>query len=112
MDLEDEVLIDDDMRAALDDHFLGVDGVTSGDQFGGVSYLLNGQPFAILMEGVVALRLAPQNIQHALTLAGVSPFRPPSLDDPIRGWVQFVMLLPEDILELEAWYQLAMEQVK
>lgn len=112
MNIDEEILIDQDMRAALDNHFLGMDGVTSGDQFGGVSYLLNGQSFAILMEGVVALRLSPENMQHALTLAGVSPFRPPSLDDPIRGWLQFVMLLPEDVLELEAWYQLAMEQVK
>lgn len=112
MDLDDEILIDEELRTALDHHFLGIDGVASGDQFGGVSYLLNGQPFAILMEGVIALRLAPENMREALTLAGVSPFRPPSLDNPIRGWLQFVLLLPEDVPELEAWYQLAMEHVK
>lgn len=112
MDLDDEILIDDEMKAALDNHFLSFDGVTSGNQFGGISYLLNGQPFAILMEGVIALRLPPKNMQQATTLAGVSPFRPPSLDNPIRGWLQFVLLLPEDVPELHAWFQAAMEQVK
>ena len=109
---DDEILIDDDMKAALDSHFLAIEGGTSGDQFGGVSYLLNGQPFAILMEGVVALRLAPKILLRGLTLAGVSPFRPPSLDNPIRGWVQFVLLLPEDVPELEGWFQAAMDNVK
>jgi hypothetical protein len=109
---DEEILIDDEMRTALNAHFLSIDGVTSGNQFGGVSYLLNGQPFAILMEGVVALRLPPANMEHALTLAGVSPFRPPSLDDPIKGWLQFVLLLPEDVYVLYAWFDAAMEQVK
>jgi len=49
---------------------------------------------------------------RGLTLAGVSPFRPPSLDNPIRGWVQFVLLLPEDVPELEGWFQAAMDNVK
>ena len=100
------------MKTALDGRFLSIDDVTAGDQFGGVSYLLNGQPFAILMEGVIALRLPPEMSQKALSLAGVSPFRPPSLDNPLRGWLQFVLLLPEDIPELDGWFQAAMEQVR
>ena len=112
MDFDDEILLDDELKTALDGRFLSIDNVTAGDQFGGVSYLLNGQPFAILMEGVVALRLAPETMQKALSLAGVSPFRPPSLDNPLRGWLQFVLLLPEDIPELDGWFQAAMEQVR
>lgn len=104
----DEVLIDEELRAALDEYLLKIEGVTSGEKFGGISYNLNNQPFAILMEGVIALRLSAEYMRQALTLAGVSPFRPPALDEPVEGWLQFVLLLPEDVPELEAWYRLAL----
>lgn len=112
MNFEDEILIDEELKTALDAYFLAIENVTIGELFGGVSYLLNGQAFAILMEGVIALRVAPENLQVALTLAGVSPFRPPSLDNPVQGWLQFLLLLPEDVSELALWYESAMAQVK
>ncbi len=109
---DEEILIDDDVRFALDSLLLAIDGVTKVPLFGGAGYFVDGQPFAVLLEGVVGMRL-PESLQRrAYGLAGVSRLRPPSWDDPVPGWQQFVLLLPEDVPELEPWLLEAVENVR
>ena len=106
MSLE-EVLIDEDVRRALDRELLSWDGVTSAEMFGGVSYRLSDRPFAVLMEGVVACRLPEEVRARALTLAGVSPFLAPSDEPGFERWVQFLLLLSEDVPAVRPWLQAA-----
>ena len=103
METDEEVLIDGDVRAALDEHLLAMDGVTGAPLYGGIGYLVQGRPFAVLLEGVVGMRLPDGLQRRALGLAGVSPMRPPSRDEPVPGWVQFVLLLPEDLPAVAPW---------
>ena len=111
MAYEDEVLIDQEVKAALDERILAWDGATSGTAFGGVSYLVHGEAFAVLLEGVAAARLPEELQARALTLAGVSPFRPSTEDREIEGWVQFVVLLAEDVGDVVPWLEAAFEHV-
>ena len=106
MSLE-EVLIDEEVRRALDRDLLSWDGVTSAEMFGGVSYTLGDRPFAVLMEGVVACGLPEELRVRALTLAGVSPFLAPSDKPGFERWVQFLLLLPEDVPAVSPWLQAA-----
>ena len=106
MSLE-EVLIDEDVKRALDLELLSWDGVTSAEMFGGVSYGVGGRPFAVLLEGVVACGLPEELTAHALTLAGVSPFLAPSDEAGFERWVQLLLLLPEDEPAVRPWLQAA-----
>ena len=101
----EEVLIDEDVRQALDEELLAWDRVTSSEMFGGVSYKVDGRPFAILMEGVVACGLPEEVRPRALTLAGVSPFLAPSDVGEFEDWVQLVLLLPEDLPAVRPWLE-------
>jgi hypothetical protein len=112
LEIDEEVLIDGDVRAALDEHLLTMDGVTGAPLYGGIGYLVDGRPFAVLLEGVLGMRLPDDLQRRSLGLAGVSPLRPPSRDEPIPGWVQFVLLLPEDLPEVAPWIQEALENVR
>ena len=112
METDEEALIDGDVRAALDEHLLVIDGVTGAPLYGGIGYLVDGRPFAVLLEGVVGMHLPDDLQRRSLGLAGVSPLRPPSRDEPIPGWVQFVLLLPEDLPEVAPWIQAALENVR
>ena len=108
---DEEVTIDEDVKAALDDQILvGVD-VTSEKLFGGTSYLVRGEAFAILLEGVVAMTLPDELLAQALTLAGVSPFISPAGDGEFNGWVQFVLLLPEDVPVVLPWLEASYNHV-
>lgn len=107
MSLEDEILIDEEVKEALDKQLLAVDGVTSGNLFGGVSYSVNDIPFAILLEGVIAMNLPDEQRRLALTLAGVSPFYSPTDDEGLDDWVQLVVLLPEDLPQIAPWLEAA-----
>jgi hypothetical protein len=109
---DEEVLIDDDVRLALNNRLLAIEGITSAPLFGGVGYLVDGQPFAVLLEGVVGMRLPECLQRRAYGLAGVSRLRPPSWNDPVPDWQQFVLLLPEDVPELEPWLFEAVENVR
>ena len=65
--------------------------------------------FAALSEGVVGAKL-PEDIRvQALQLAGVSPFRPTGR--PFGGWVQFVMLLADDVSAVIPWLEAASRYV-
>ena len=112
METDEEVLIDGDVRAALDEYLLAKEGVSSAPLYGGVGYLVDGQPFGVLLEGVLGMRLPDGLQRRALGLAGVSPLRPPSRDEPIPGWLQFVLLLPEDLPAVAPWVDEAMENVR
>ena len=101
----EEVLIDEDVRRALDDELLAWDRVTSSERFGGVSYEVDGRPFAVLMEGVVAFGLPEEVRSKALTLAGVSPFLAPSDGGEFEDWVQLLLLLPEDLPAVRPWLE-------
>lgn len=107
MAFSEEVLIDGEVRDALDRRLLAWANVTSGEMCGGVSYLVGGRPFAVLLEGVVAMGL-PQDLRaRALALAGVSPFRPPADEDSFQRWVQFVLVLAEDVPAVVPWLEAA-----
>jgi hypothetical protein len=113
MALDDEVLIDRDVRAALDGRLLAKRGVSSSSSMhGGVGYLVDDMPFAVLLEGVVGLRLPADLQRQAAPLAGVSPLRPPFADEAISGWLQFLLILPDDLPELMPWIDAALENVR
>lgn len=119
MSLDEELTIDEEVRRELDSHLLAWEGVTTGRLLGGVAYLVQGRPFAVLMEGVIGMCLPGQLRSRALSLAGVSPFRPPAggpeAQDalPLKGqWVQFVLLLPEDTAEVLPWLEAACQYVR
>jgi hypothetical protein len=107
MTLYDEVTIDEEVKAALDGPVLSWPNTSTGQTHGGVSYQADGEPFAILLEGVLALRLPPELLTRGLTLAGVSPFRPPNEDREVDGWIQLVVLLAEDVPDLVPWAEAA-----
>ena len=112
MELDEEVLIDEEVRVALDEQLLARSGVSSSPVFGGIGYLIDDRPFAVLLEGVVGMRL-PEGLQRqAVPMAGVSPLRPPSEDEPVPGWLQFVLLLPEDVPVLIPWIDAALDNVR
>ena len=104
-ELWDEVTIDDEVRGALDEELLSWKGVGSSEMFGGIAYEVEGTPFAILLEGVVACGLPRDLRARALGLAGVSPFVAPSRDGAFDGWVQLLLLLPEDLPALRPWLE-------
>ena len=104
---DDEVLIDEEVKAAFDGHVLAWPGTSAGQSHGGASYEAAGGPFAVLLEGMLAARLPPDLRARALTLAGVSPFRPPYEDREVEGWIQFVVLLAEDVPDVVPWVEAA-----
>ena len=111
MTFYDEVTIDEEVKAALDGPVLLWPNTSTDQTHGGVSYQADGEPFAILLEGVLALRLPPELLTRGLTLAGVSPFRPPNEDREVDGWIQLVVLLAEDVPDLVPWVEAAYKYV-
>ena len=107
--MEEEILVDPIVRAALDEPLLGWDGVSVGSLRGGVSYEVAGTAFAILLEGVIAARLPDDLRSQALGLAGVSPFHPDAGDDGYTEWVRMVILLPDGVPDILPWIQAAYE---
>lgn len=104
-ELWDEITIDDDVRRALDQELLNWKGVSSSEMFGGIAYEVEGTPFAILLEGVVACGLSRDLRARALGLAGVSPFAAPFRNGAFDDWVQLLLLLPEDLPTLRPWLE-------
>ena len=111
MVFDEEILIDEEVKDALDQQVLSWKSLTSGKMFGGASYHVNGDPFAVLLEGVVAAGLPQELRMRALTLAGVSPFRPPAEDRELEEWVQFVILLEDDVPAVVPWLEAAYNYV-
>ncbi len=107
--MEEEILLDPDVKASLDEHLLGWDRVSAGSLHGGVSYSVDGGAFAILLEGVIAARLPGDLRSKAFGLAGVSPFQPLAGDDGYAEWVQMVILLPDGVPDIVPWIQAAYE---
>ena len=98
--------IDEEVRAALDGHLLPWQGVAARRMFGRVAYTVNRKMFAVLMEGVLGMKLTDDLRPRALSLAGVSPFRSPS-GGPFGQWVQFVILLDDDVPAVLPWVEAA-----
>ncbi len=114
MSMEEEILIDSEVKAAFDERVLGWDGVSVGSLHGGVSYEVSGAAFAILLEGVIASRLPDDLRSQALGLAGVSPFHSPDGDDDEEDdgyaeWVRMVILLSDGVPDIVPWIQAAYE---
>ena len=101
--------IDPGIQKTLDAHVLPWERVTSRTMFGGVAYMVDGKMFAMLSEGAVAMKLPDQVRARALTLAGVSPFRP--MGRSFGRWVQFLVLLEDDVPVLTPWLESAREYV-
>ena len=101
---------DEEVRGALDGQMLPWKGVSARAMFGGVAYMVDGKMFSILMEGVVGAKLPPELRARALTMAGVSPLRGPS-GAPFGEWIQFVMLMDEDVPTLVPWLEAAFNYV-
>ena len=106
MTYDEEVVIDDEVKEALDERLLSWVDVTSGSLFGGVSYSVGGNEFAILLEGRIAARLPEGLKERGLGLAGVSHFLPLS-GEPADDWIQFLMLLSEDVPDVIPWLEAA-----
>ncbi len=105
--LDEEFEIDAEVRAALDAELLAWPGVSGAALLGGVGYVVGDKPFAVLLEGVVAMSLPIELARRALTLAGVSPL-PAGDDEPLlAGWMQFLLLLPEDVDAVLPWLKAA-----
>ena len=103
--------VDLDVRRALDAQVTSWDSVSSRNMFGGVAYMVAGKMFAMLMEGVLGMKLPHQLRAQALTLAGVSPFRSPS-GGPFGEWIQFVILLDDDVPAVVPWLEAAFSYVR
>ena len=102
-------MIDPEVREALDAHILPWEDVTSRAMFGGVAYMVKGKMLAMLGEGVVAMKLPDELRSRALTLAGVSPFKPTG--STFGQWIQFVILLDADVPVLVPWLESARKYV-
>ena len=98
--------VDEEVRSALDGTLLAWTDVTTRRMFGGAAYMAKGKMFAVLMEGVVGMKLPDDRRAQALTLAGVSPFRSPS-GGTFGDWIQFVILLEDDVPALFPWLEVA-----
>ena len=109
MSMEEEILIDQDVKAVFDEHLLGWDRVSTGPVHGGVGYKVAGATFAVLLEGVIAARLPDDLRSKAFGLAGVSPFQPPDGGDGYAEWVQMVILLPDGVPDVVPWIRAAYE---
>ena len=72
--------------------------------------MVKGKMFSTLAEGVVGMKLPDDLRARALTLAGVSPFRSPS-GGPFGQWIQFVLLLEEDVPSVVPWLEAAYNHV-
>ncbi len=101
--------VDPEVRGALDGRLLSWKDVASRDMFGGVGYMVSGKMFAALAEGVVAMKLPDEQRRRALGLAGVSPFTPAGR--PFGQWVQFLVLMEEDVSAVLPWVESAFEYV-
>ena len=101
--------IDPEVREALDGLVLPWEYVTSRAMFGGVAYMVKGKMFAMLAEGVVAMKLTDELRSRALTMAGVSPFKPTGIT--FGQWIQFVILLEDDVPVLVPWLEAALKHV-
>ena len=101
--------VDEEVKSAIDSHLLPRPNTASRRQFGGVCYMVQGKMFAALAEGVVGAKLPEDLRVQALQLAGVSPFRPTGR--PFGGWVQFVMLLADDVSAVIPWLEAASRYV-
>ena len=88
--MEEEILIDQDVKAVFDEHLLGWDRVSTGPVHGGVGYSVAGATFAILLEGVTS-------------------FQPPDGGDGYAEWVQMVILLPDGVPDVVPWIRAAYE---
>ncbi len=109
--LDDEFEIDLEVRAALDARLLEWPGVSGAPLLGGVGYVVKDRPFAVLLEGVVAMSLPLDLARRALSLAGVSPL-PAGDDEPLlAGWMQFLLLLPEDVDAVLPWLKASYDHV-
>ena len=104
------MVVDEEVKGALDAHLLSWKDVTSRQMFGGVAYMAQGKMFAVLMEGVLGMKLPDTFREQALTLAGVSPFRSSS-GRQFGSWVQFVLLLGEDVRAVGPWLEAAYNYV-
>jgi TfoX/Sxy family transcriptional regulator of competence genes len=102
--------IDPEVREALDAFILPWEDVSSRAMFGGVAYMVKGKMFAMLGEGVVAMKLPDELRSRALTMAGVSPFKPSGSN--FGQWIQFLILLDDDVPVLIPWLEAAREYVK
>ena len=102
--------VDMEVQQGLDGLMLPWRSVTSRSMFGGVCYMVDGKMFAALMEGMVGMKLPDELRDRALTMAGVSPFRGP-LGRPFGRWIQFVILMEEDVSSVAPWLEAAHSHV-
>jgi TfoX/Sxy family transcriptional regulator of competence genes len=98
-----------EIQSELDGHLLPWPDVSARKMFGALVYMVDGKMFAMLSEGTVAMKLPDQVRARALTLAGVSPFRP--MGRSFGRWVQFLVLLEDDVPVLTPWLESAREYV-
>ena len=109
--LGDELEIDPAVREALDAQLLAWQGVSGARLLGGAGYVVEGRPFAALLEGVVAMSLPRDLARRALGLAGVSPLAAPTGHRQFAGWTQFLLLLPEDVDAVLPWLKASYDYV-
>ena len=102
--------IDDELLCALESRMSDWQDVTARRMFGAAGFMVQGKTFATLTEGTVAMKLPDELRARALTLAGVSPFRSPSGGEFGR-WVQFVLLMEEDVPSVLPWLEAAFNHV-
>ena len=103
------MVIDEDVKSALEGQMSSWPDITSRRMFGGAGFMVQGKMFAALAEGVVGMKLPDDLRAQALTLAGVSPFRPSG--GPFGEWVQFVLLMEDDVPAVAPWLEAAFDYV-
>ena len=103
--------VDPGVQRALDAHALPWEGVTTRAMFGGVAYMVGGKMFAMLAEGVVAMKLPDPLRSRALAHGGRLALHPQSGKRLSGHWVQFLVLLEDDVGVLIPWLEAAREYV-
>ena len=101
--------VDAEVEVALDSRVLAWKDVTTRRMFGGVAYMVRGKMFAALMEGAVAMKLPDELRIRALPQDGVSLFRP--IGGQFGQWVQFEILMEDDVPAVIQWLESAFEYV-
>ena len=96
--------VDMEVQQGLDGLMLPWRSVTSRSMFGGVCYMVDGKMFAALMEGMggheAAGRAKGQGAHDGRGVAVPGP-----LGRPFGRWIQFVILMEEDVSSVAPWLE-------
>jgi TfoX/Sxy family transcriptional regulator of competence genes len=87
---------------------IGMRSARQKNVFGGRGFLLGSRAFAIVWNDDLIVKLAPHDVQIALTEPGVAPFEPDG-ETPSRRWVVVAADAIADDPQLMAWLRRSLQ---